>query len=161
MKTKQDGTVELRKQLVALLTKKQAHASLEDVVRGFPPTLRGVVVDGLPYSAWQLLDHIRLAQHDILKFSTDAKYKSPKWPEGYWAKKPAPPSGTAWAATIKQIASDRAAFVKLLKTQDLFEPFAWGDGQNLLREALLIADHNAYHVGELLVVRRLLGAWKK
>jgi len=158
---KTNETVELRKQLVALLTKKQAHASLEDVVRGFPPALRGVVADGLPYSAWQLVDHMRIAQHDILKFSTDAKYKSPKWPEGYWAKKPAPPSGTAWTAAVKQIASDRAAFVKLLKTQDLFAPFAWGDGQNLLREALLIADHNAYHVGELLVVRRLLGTWKK
>jgi len=152
---------ELRKQLIAMLTKKQAHASLEDVVRGFPAKLRGVVVDGLPYSAWQLVDHMRIAQHDILKFSTDAKYKSPKWPDGYWAKKPAPPSGTAWAAGIKQIATDRAAFVKLLKTQDLFAPFAWGDGQNLLRQVLLIADHNAYHVGELLVVRRLLGAWKK
>jgi len=152
---------ELRKQLVAMLAKKQAHASLEDVVRGFPAKLRGVVVDGLPYSAWQLLDHMRIAQHDILKFSTDAKYKSPKWPEGYWAKKPAPPSGTAWTAAVKQIVADRRAFVKLLQTKDLFAPFAWGDGQNLLREALLIADHNAYHVGELLVVRRLLGAWKK
>jgi hypothetical protein len=129
--------------------------------RGFPEALRGVVVDGLPYSAWQLLDHMRIAQHDILKFSTDAKYKSPKWPDGYWAKKPAPPSATAWTAALKQIAADRAAFVKLVKTGDLVAPFPWGDGQNLLREALLIADHNAYHVGELLVVRRLLGAWKK
>jgi hypothetical protein len=152
---------ELRKELVNLLTKKQAHASLEDVARGFPAGLRGVVADGLPYSAWQLVDHMRIAQHDILKFSTDKKYKSPKWPDAYWAKKPAPPSGTAWMATLKQIAADRAAFVKLLKTEDLFTPFPWGDGQNLLREALLIADHNAYHVGELLVVRRLLGAWKK
>jgi hypothetical protein len=151
----------LRKELVNLLTKEQAHASLEDVVRGFPAGLRGVVVDGLPYSAWQLLDHMRIAQHDILKFSTDAKYKSPKWPDGYWAKKPAPPNGTAWTAAIKQIAADRRAFVKLVQTKDLLTPFPWGDGQNLLREALLIADHNAYHVGELLVARRLLGAWKK
>ena len=152
---------ELRKELVNLLTKAQAHASLEDVARGFPAKLRGVVPEGLPYSAWQLLDHIRLAQHDILKFSTDPKYKSPKWPEGYWAKKPAPPNAAAWAAALKQISADRRAFVNLLRTGDLFMPFPWGDGQNLLREALLIADHNAYHAGELLVVRRLLGAWKK
>src|SRR5580698_1690294 len=102
---------EIRKEIVNLLTKKQAHASLEDVVRGFPAALRGVVVDGLPYSAWQLVDHMRIAQHDILKFSTDAKYKSPKWPDGYWAKKPAPPSATAWTAAVKQIAADRRAFV--------------------------------------------------
>lgn len=150
---------ELRKEIVALLTKKQAHASLEDVARGFPAGLRGVVVDGLPYSAWQLLDHMRIAQHDILKFSTDAKYKSPKWPDGYWSKKTAPGAG-AWEKTLKQIAADRKAFVKLVQTKDLLAPFAWGDGQNLLREALLIADHTAYHVGELLVLRRLLGAWK-
>lgn len=152
---------EIRKEIVNLLTKKQAHASLEDVVRGFPVGLRGVVVDGLPYSAWQLLDHMRIAQHDILKFSTDAKYKSPKWPDGYWATQPAPPSATAWAAAVKQIAADRKSFVKLVQTKDLLTPFPWGDGQNLLREALLIADHNAYHVGELLVLRRLLGVWKK
>lgn len=151
----------LRKELANLLTKKQAHASLEDIVRGFPAKLRSVVPEGLPYSAWQLLDHIRLAQHDILKFSTDAKYKSPKWPDGYWAKKPAPPNATAWTAAVKQVAADGKAFVKLVQTKDLLMPFSWGDGQNLLREALLIADHNAYHVGELLVVRRLLGAWKK
>lgn len=151
----------LRKQLRELLTKAQAHVSLDDVVKGFPAKLRGVVPGGLPYSAWQLLDHMRIAQNDILRFSTEPKYKSPKWPQGYWAKKPAPPSATAWAGAVKQIKADRDAFVKLIAKGDLFEPFAWGDGQTLLREALLIADHNAYHVGELLMVRRLLGAWKK
>jgi len=153
--------VTLRKQLADLLTKAEAHASFDDVVKGFPGKLHGVVPEGLPYSAWQLLDHLRIAQNDILRFSTESKYKSPAWPMGYWAKKPEPPSGTAWPEAVKQVTTDRDAFVKLIATEDLFAPFAWGDGQTLLREALLIADHNAYHVGELLMVRRLLGAWKK
>jgi len=151
----------LRKQLRSLLTKAEAHVSLDHVVRGFPVKLRGVVPEGLPYSAWQLLDHMRIAQNDILRFSSEPKYKSPKWPEGYWAKKPAPPDAAAWTAAVKQIAADRRAFLQLVAKEDLFAPFPWGDGQTLLREALLIADHNAYHVGELLMVRRLLGAWKK
>jgi hypothetical protein len=147
--------VTLRKQLHDLLTKAQAHASFDDVVKGFPAKLRGVVPEGLPYSAWQLLDHIRIAQHDILRFSMTAKYKSPQWPEGYWAKKPEPPSTTAWTDAVKQITADRNAFLKLIARGDLFAPFAWGDGQTLLREALLIADHNAYHVGELLMVEEV------
>ncbi|HEY5380867.1 MAG TPA: DinB family protein [Acidobacteriaceae bacterium] len=156
---------ELRKQLKALLEGGQAHATFEKAVEGLPVKLRGEVPEGLPYSAWQLLEHIRIAQRDILDFSrnADGSYKAPKWPEGYWPKKAAPPSAEAWDASVRKVQEDRAAFVEVLESVDnanLVKPFAWGDGQNLLREALLIADHEAYHVGEMIVLRRVLGAWE-
>jgi len=156
----------LRKQLQALLDGGQAHATFADAVKGFPAKLRGVVPEGLPYSGWQILEHIRLAQRDILDFSrnTDGSYKEKKWPEEYWTKSAEPPSEEAWEHSIAQIREDRKAFEKLLSSADdaeLVAPFAWGDGQSLLRQALLVADHDAYHVGELVVLRRLLGAWKK
>ncbi len=156
----------LRKQLQALLDGGQAHATFDEAVKDFPANLRGVVPEGLPYSGWQILEHIRITQKDILEFSsnTDGSYKELKWPEEYWPKSPEPKDGAAWEHSIAQIREDRAAFEKLLKSADdaeLVAPFAWGSGQSLLREALLVADHDAYHVGELVVVRRLLGAWKK
>jgi uncharacterized damage-inducible protein DinB len=125
-----------------------------------------VVAEGLPYSAWQIVEHIRIAQRDILEFSDneDGGYKPRRWPEAYWPKSPEPPSEAAWDESIGQIQADREAFETLLKAASdaaLVAPFAWGDGQTLLREALLIADHDAYHTGELIVLRRLLGAWKK
>jgi hypothetical protein len=155
----------VRKQLKQLLEGGQAHASFDDAVKGLPAKLRGVVPEGLPYSAWQIVEHIRIAQRDILDFSRngDGSYKPRKWPQAYWPKSAAPPSAKAWGESIRQMRKDRKAFEALLKaTGDtgLTEPFAWGDGQTLLREALLIADHAAYHIGELIVVRRLLGAWK-
>jgi len=152
------------KQLTALLEGGQAHVSFQDAVKGFPAKLRGEIPEKLPYSAWQLLEHLRLAQRDILEFSTNTKgtYKHKKWPEAYWPKKAAPPNAKAWDASIKAIERDQKSFEKLLtaKNADLYTPFPWGDGQNLLRQTLLIADHNAYHLGELLVLRRLLGIWK-
>ncbi len=156
----------LRKQLKALLDGGQAHATFDEAVKGFPAKLRGVVPEGLPYSGWQILEHIRLAQRDILEFSrnTDGSYEEKKWPEEYWPKSAEPPSEDAWEHSIAQIRADRKAFEKLLndaEDAELVAPFAWGDGQSLLREALLVADHDAYHVGELVVLRRLLGAWKK
>jgi hypothetical protein len=156
----------LRKQLQALLDGGQAHATFDQAVKDFPAKLRGVVPEGLPYSGWQILEHIRLAQQDILDFSSnaDGNYKEKKWPDDYWPKAAEPPSAEAWERSIVQIRADRKAFEKLLKSADdaaLVAPFAWGEGQNLLREALLLADHDAYHVGELVVVRRLVGAWKK
>jgi DinB superfamily len=156
----------LRKQLQALLDGGQAHATFDEAVKDFPARLRGVVPEGLPYSGWQILEHIRLAQRDILEFSrnADGRYKEKKWPEEYWPKAAEPPSAEAWEHSIAQIREDRKAFEKLLKSADdveLVAPFAWGDGQNLLRQALLLADHDAYHLGELVVVRRLVGAWKK
>lgn len=154
----------LVKQLVALLDGGQAHVSFANAVKGFPAKLRGEVPAKLPYSAWQLLEHLRIAQRDILDFSTNTKgtYKHKKWPEAYWPKEKAPPTAKAWDASIQAIDRDLKQFKKLLtaKNADLYTPFSWGTGQNLLRQALLIADHNAYHLGELLVLRRLLGIWK-
>jgi hypothetical protein len=156
---------ELREQLQALLEGGQAHATFDKAVADLPENLRGVVPQGLPYSAWQLLEHIRIAQRDILDFcrNHDGSYKERKWPDEYWPKDPAPPGADAWQHSIEQVRQDRQAFEHLIKSVDnptLIAPFPWGKGQNLLREALLIADHEAYHVGELIVLRRLLGAWK-
>ena len=156
---------ELRSQLAALLDGGQAHATLEDAVADFPAKLRGVVPDGLPYSAWQIVEHIRIAQQDVLNFSAPPTggYHGLKWPDAYWPKEAAPASSDAWDRSVAAIMADREKFKALLLKPgaDLAKAFLWGTGQNLLREALLIADHNAYHVGELIVVRRLLGAWKK
>jgi hypothetical protein len=167
-KTEENKTVseaeELRKQLVALLDEGQAHATLEDAVADFPVELRGVAPEGLPYSAWQILEHIRIAQKDILDFSAPPTggYHAMKWPEAYWPKERTPESADAWDRSVATVKADREKFKKLILKPgaDLAKPFLWGTGQNLLREALLIADHNAYHVGELIVLRRLLGAWK-
>jgi hypothetical protein len=163
-KTLSEGE-ELRTQLVALLDGGQAHVSFEDAVADFPVKLRGVVPEGLPYSAWQILEHLRIAQKDILDFSAPPTggYQAMAWPDAYWPKNAEPGSPEAWDRSIAEIQRDRDKFKKLILKPgaDLAKPFLWGTGQNLLREALLIADHNAYHLGELVVVRRLLGCWKK
>jgi uncharacterized damage-inducible protein DinB len=148
----------------ALLNKGQAHATLADAVEDFPADLRGARPHGLPYSAWQLVEHLRIAQRDILDFSNNYNdsYKMLKWPDEYWPKEAAPPSADAWDKSLHAIRDDLYAFEELLQARDaeLTVAFPWGKGQTLLREALLIADHNAYHVGELIVLRRLLGCWK-
>lgn len=157
------GQKELVKQLVALLDGGQAHATFAQAVERFPAKLRGAVPGRLPYSGWQLLEHMRIALDDIVRFSLndDGSYKSPKWPEGYWPKEAAPASDAAWRGSVRRVRSDLGKFKKLLQARDadLFAAFPWGDGQNLLRQALLIADHTAYHVGEMIVLRRLIGAW--
>lgn len=160
--TERSLRVALLKQLTSLLDGGQAHVSFEDAVSDLPFEKQGIVPTGLPYSAWQLLEHLRLAQHDILSFSDNAAdtYKPMNWPGDYWPKEPAPPDEGAWQHAIDQIHTDRDRFESLLQTGDLTKPFPWGQGQTLLREAFLIADHNAYHVGEIIAVRRLLGAWK-
>lgn len=158
-----DQLAELRKQLLTLLRGGEAHTDFEAAIRDFPAELRGTVPEGLPYSAWQLLEHMRIAQRDILNFSAPPTggYHPLKWPDAYWPESPEPPSAQAWEQTIAAIRKDREHFEALLQKPeaDLFKPFRWGSGQNLLREALLVADHNAYHLGELIVLRRLLGAW--
>jgi hypothetical protein len=156
---------ELRRQLKALLDGGQAHAGFDKAVKGMPAELHGVVPKGMPHSAWQLLEHLRMAQRDILDFcdNSDGNYKPLKWPDDFWPKDPEPPSASAWQKSVKQIREDREAFDRLMDSVDdpnLIKPFPWGDGQNLLREALLIADHNSYHIGELVLLRRLLGAWE-
>lgn len=152
----------IREHVLALLQGGNAHATLEDAVSKFPSKLRGVKPDGLPYSAWQLLEHIRIAQWDILEFSSNPKHVSPKWPDGYWPTAEAVPDSTSWDSSIRQIKADLKAMQELVKNPktDLYTPIAHGDGQTILREALLIADHNAYHVAEIVVVRRLLGCWR-
>jgi len=163
-KSKQaDEQAALRKQLIALLHGGQAHVSFDDAVKDLPANLRDTVPPNLPYSAWQLLEHLRITQRDILNFSAPPTggYHPMKWPEDYWPKSPAPPTPGSWDQSIAAIHADRERFEALLTkpSADLYKPFLWGTGQNLLREALLIADHNAYHVGELIVLRRLLGNW--
>lgn len=154
---------ELRKQLLTLLKGGEAHIDFETAIKNFPVQLRGKVPDGLPYSAWQLLEHMRIAQRDILNFSAPPTggYHSLKWPGAYWPESPEPSSEDGWDHTVAAIRKDREHFESLILKHeaDLFRPFRWGNGQNLFREALLIADHTAYHLGEFIILRRLLGAW--
>ena len=162
MATKDPHDKQLREHLVYLLEGGGAHAKFDEVVKDMPEKLRGVKPNGVPHSAWMLLEHLRLAQWDILEFSRNSKHKSPEWPQGYWPKKEAPPSAAAWNKSIQEFRRDLKAAQDLVadpKT-DLYVRIPWGDGQTVLREALLLADHNAYHLGQLVDVRRLLGAWK-
>jgi hypothetical protein len=156
-----DSDKVLRKHLVDLLQGGNAHVKFDDVIENFPPELRGQRPANLPHSAWMLLEHMRIAQWDILEFSRDRKHKSPAWPKGYWPVTDDPPSEAQWNAGIKQFRSDLKEMEDLVKNPktDLFAKIPWGDGQTILREALLVADHNAYHLGQILYVRRLLGAW--
>ena len=153
----------VREQIIKLLQGGQAHLTLDDVLKNFPQRLRGVKPAGAPHSAWQLLEHLRIAQWDILEFSRNAKHVSPKWPEGYWPANDRPPTDAAWKKSISAIKRDGRAMQRLVENPrtDLYSKIPHGTGQNILREALLIADHNAYHIGQLLLVRRLLGAWQE
>jgi len=155
---------ELRKELVFQLKGGHAHAPLEKVVERMPFEKQGVVPQGMPYSAWQLLEHLRLALEDMVEFSdnADGHYREKAFPEGYWPTSAEPPSKGAWAESVKKIEYEIEKMVKLVsdKKADLFKPFAWGDGQTLCREAMQIVDHNAYHLGELVAVRRALGEWE-
>jgi len=153
----------LREQLTQLLRGGQAHATFDDVVREFPLDRIGVRPAGAPHSAWELLEHLRIAQNDILEFSLSAEHVSPKFPDGYWPKSPAPEKEGQWNSSIRDFHDDLARFEALVldPAQDLHRKFPWGDGQTLFREALLIADHNSYHMGQLVLVRRLLDAWEK
>jgi len=152
----------LRKNLDELLAGGGAHAKFEDVIKDLPVALRGRKPAKFPHSPWMLLEHLRLAQWDILEFCRNEKHVSPKWPEGYWPKTPAPPNATAWNKSVQQFRSDGKAMQELVADPDtdLFAPIPWGEGQTILREALLVADHNAYHLAQFVDVRRLLGAWK-
>ena len=151
----------VREQVIKLLRGGQAHLTLDAVVKDFPEKLRGVKPTGAPHSAWQLLEHLRIAQRDILEFSRNPKHVSPSWPDGYWPETDKPPSEAAWSKTVTAIRQDMEAMQKLVEDPktDLYAKIPHGEGQNILREALLIADHNAYHIGQILLLRRLLGAW--
>jgi hypothetical protein len=151
----------LRQHLVDLLEGGAAHVKFDDAVEGIAPPLRGKTPAGLKHSAWMLLEHMRITQWDILEFSRSAKHVSPQWPSGYWPPSARPPKAASWGASLKRFREDLKQMKALVTNSrsDLFTPFPWGDGQTLLREALLIADHNAYHLGQLVDVRRALGDW--
>lgn len=153
----------LRKHLVELLSGRGAHVDWKAALTGIPAKLRGVRPDGMPHSAWELLEHMRIAQWDILEFSRNPKHVSPEWPRGYWPETPEPPNAKAWAKSLKLFAGDLAAMKRLVANPrtNLFARIPHGNGQTILREALLVADHNAYHLGEVVITRRVLGAWKE
>ena len=152
---------QLRAQLAALLDWKEAHAGFDKAVENFPANLRGKKAAGSPHSAWELLEHLRLAQADILDFCRNPKYEELEWPDDYWPANAAPPDERAWDDSIAKFRADREG-MKTLATDtsiDLFAKIPHGTGQTYIREVLLVADHNAYHVGELVLLRRELGAW--
>lgn len=151
----------LRDHLIYLLSGGGAHLGFDAAVKGLPASLRGTAPKGLPYSPWQLVEHLRLAQWDIVEFSRNREHVSPEWPRGYWPASASPPSESAWRKSLASFRADLQAMRDLVMNPatDPYARIAWGDGQTILREALLLADHNAYHLGELVVVRRLLGAW--
>jgi hypothetical protein len=161
MKTSHDKA--LRQHLLYVLRGGGAHAKFDDVIGGFPAKLRGSKIDGLPHTAWMLLEHMRIAQWDILEFSRNPKHVSPEWPAGHWPKTEAPPNAAAWTNSIQAFHKDLRAIETLISNPktDLYAPIPWGDGQSVLREALLVADHNAYHLGQGVMLRRLLGTWKE
>jgi DinB superfamily len=157
-----DQDQSLRQHVVYLLAGGGAHAKFEDAIKGLPLKLRGAKAANFPHSAWMLLEHMRIAQWDILEFSRNPKHVSPDWPSGYWPKGEAPPSASAWNKSIQKFRDDLKAMQNLVANPktDLLSRIPWGDGQTILREALLVADHNAYHLGQFVDLRRLLGAWK-
>ena len=146
-------------EVVHLLQCGNAHADLETALAGLPKELRGKTPDKLPYSIWQLVEHIRIAQWDMLQFCKSGSHQSPKWPDAYWPREADPGTDEAWERSVMQINEDLEEFVNLVTTADLFVKFPYSTGQNLLREALQAADHTSYHVGEIIVIRRLLGTW--
>jgi uncharacterized damage-inducible protein DinB len=152
----------LREQLVKFLSGGEAHAEFKDVLNDFPVAARGAVPKGAGHSAWQELEHIRIALHDLLDFSTNPHYVAMKWPDDYWPKEPAPKNDAAWDASVRAVKKDIADFVKLVgdPESNLYATFPWGDGQTLLREVLIAGQHTSYHLGQIVLLRRLLGAWK-
>lgn len=147
----------LREQIAKQLNSHEAHAGFDKAVDDLSPDLRGKKPKGAPHSAWQLLEHIRIAQWDILEFTRNPEHKSPKWPEGYWPETTDPPDDAAWNHSIAQVKRDRKALQDLVRDpkHDLLAEIPGGTGQTLLREALLAADHLAYHVGELVFLRKI------
>jgi hypothetical protein len=151
----------LREHVINLLKGGSAHVSFDDAVKDLPADLRGKRPKGADHSPWEILEHLRIALWDILEFSRDPKHASPEFPSGYWPKTQAPPDAKAWDKSVHAFRADAKALADLVadESTDLLARLPHGDGQTVLREALVAADHNAYHLGELVLVRRLLGAW--
>ena len=156
-----DHDQHLRQNVAYLISGGGAHAKFDEVIKDLPPSLRAAKPENFPHSPWMLLEHMRIAQWDILEFSRNRKHVSPDWPQGYWPRNEAAPSTAAWNASLRKFHQDMKAMQGLVANPktDLYARIPWGDGQTILREALLLADHNAYHVAQLVDVRRLLGAW--
>jgi hypothetical protein len=152
----------IRQQVIQLLRMEGAHADFDATVKGFPREMRGRRIQGAAHTAWQLLEHLRIAQEDILDFSRNPAYVEKKFPDDYWPATEAPPDDAAWERSVAQFSADLQAMEKLISdpAADLTAPLPHGDGQTLLREALLVADHNAYHIGQLMFVRRTLEGQK-
>ena len=153
----------VRDHVVELLRGGHAHVTLRDAMADWPDALRGTRPAGQPFTPWRLLEHVRISQWDIVEFTKSAQHVSPEWPAGYWPEHDAPPEPAAWDASVAQVERDLRAMQRLVadpKT-DLFARLPHGTGQTVLREALVLADHNSYHLGQLVLLRRLLGAWKK
>lgn len=153
-----ESLASLRSHLIDLLTKAEAHVDAASELKGFPAKLRGRKPEGAPHTPWQLLEHMRIAQWDILRFSIDGSHVSPKFPEGYWPEADAPPSDKAWEKSVQQFLADLDAMCELVRDpkRDLFARIPHGSGQTILREALLVADHNAYHIAQVVLLRRML-----
>jgi hypothetical protein len=151
----------LRDCVLELLAGGQAHLDFESAIADLPVELRGARPPGLPHTPWRLLEHMRIAQWDILRFSVDPDHVSPEFPAGYWPEGDAPPTAEAWDESVAALRADLEAMKAHVSAPatDLLAPIPHGSGQTILREALLVADHNAYHLGQLVAVRRLLGAW--
>jgi hypothetical protein len=160
--TQDERDAALRDQLRKLLDWGDAHVNFDDAIEGLPAKLRGVKPDGLPYSIWQLVEHLRLVQYDILDFCVNAGYEERAFPDDYWPDTVEPPSAKAWTDSVAQLRRDREALAALLDDRDLdlFATIPHGSGQTYLREFVLVADHTAYHLGEIVAIRRLLGAWR-
>lgn len=157
----EDESKALREHLLYLLRGGGAHVDFDSAIAGLPAKLRGARPLSLPHTPWRLLEHMRIAQSDILEFSRNPRHVSPDFPSGYWPEGDAPPDRAAWANSVKSFRRDLKEMQNFVSSPkiDLYAAIPHGDGQTILREALLIADHNAYHLGELVLVRRLLGAW--
>jgi hypothetical protein len=151
----------LRTQLIEFLRGASAHADIASVLDDFLPEHYGSKPQDAPYSAWQLLEHIRFTLNDLLIFSTDSHYVAPKWPDDYWVAEAAPESASEWKKSVKALKADLAAFEKLIEDPktNLYAQIPWGDGQNVLREILLAGDHTSYHLGQIVVLRKQLGVW--
>ncbi|HTQ60926.1 MAG TPA: DinB family protein [Candidatus Solibacter sp.] len=160
-KPSQNTDAALREQLVYLLKGGGAHVHFMDALDDFPPAKFGTFANALPHTGWQLLEHTRLAQWDILEFSRNPKHVSPNFPDGYWPKTPMPPNEKAWGDSVAAFQRDLQEMVRLVQNPrtDLFARIRHGQGQTILREALLLADHNSYHLGQLVDLRRAIGAW--
>ena len=157
-----DPNTSLRDHLVALLGEGHAHITFTDAIADWPADKRGAKPPGQPFTAWRLLEHIRISGWDIVEFTKTAKHVSPEWPAGYWPVADAPADNAAWDKSVAQVERDLREMQRLVRDPkiDLFAKIPHGTGQTVLREALLLADHNAYHLGQLVLLRRLLGAWK-